>query len=351
MPRRGLLGSIIICIASLTLAQTNSPSTINTQSKLTFVQTDSPSTVNTHAKLAFAQTDSPSTINAQDKLTLVQTDSPSTVNTQAKLGFAQTDSPSTINAQDKLTLVQTDSPSTVNTEDKLALVQTNSPSTINTQAKLAFARTDSPRTTNAQDKRPRLELEPRMNLNGGGFQLVSGSMTAGTGMEDDHLAWHVFGTYDAATKATYEIGNSPSTYAVISNPHGNIRTVGGSIYGRTSGGWLFGTEGSYSQLRTTDYTKVGWDIGVGGGHDWMHARCPTCSEGSFTSLRLTVEYSIPTHPGRPDTDNGFTAEFTVPSPIETDRHVFFNVHAYSGWICDPKCGTDGSASYGVLFRF
>jgi hypothetical protein len=269
----------------------------------------------------------------------------------ASLTLAQTDSPSTVNTQDKSLLARTGPPSTINTQDNLALVQTNSPSTSNTQAKLAFAQTDSPSTVNAQDKRPRLEFEPRLNLNGGGFQLVSGSMTAGTGMEDRHLAWHVFGTYDAATKATYETGNSPSTYAVISNPHGNIRTVGGSLYGRTSGGWLFGTEGSYTQLRTTAYTKATWGIGVGGGHDWMHATCPTCSEGSFTSVRLTVEYGIPTHPGQPDTENGFTAEFTMPSPIETDRHVFFKVNAFGGWICDPKCGSDGSASYGVMFRF
>src|SRR5208282_5227470 len=115
--------------------------------------------------------------------------------------------------------------STIISLASLTLAQTNLPSTTPAQTNsfsTAPAEADSPSTINPQDTRPRLEFEPRLNLNGGGFQPVSGSMTAGTGMEDDHLAWHVFGTYDAATKATYEVGNSPSTYAIISNPHGNI---------------------------------------------------------------------------------------------------------------------------------
>ncbi len=236
-----------------------------------------------------------------------------------------------------LALAQTGLPSTT-------LPLTNSPST-------TVAQTDSLSTMNVQDRRPRLEFEPRLSLNGAGFQLVSGSMTAGAGMEDKHFAWHVYGTYDAATKATYETGNSPSTYAVVTNPHGDIRSVGGSAWGRTSGGWLFGASSSYASLRTTDYDKISWGAEVGAGHDWMHATCPNCS-GPPTSLRLTVQYGLPLDGwNKKDTENGFTADFYVPSPIETNRHIFFHATAFAGWVCDPKCGHDGSASDGVLFRF
>jgi hypothetical protein len=96
----------------------------------------------------------------------------------------------------------------------------------------------------SQDVRPRLELEPRLNLNGGGFQKVSGSMTAGMGMEDTYLSWHVSGSYDAARKANDGTDN---------NTHGNIRSVGGSFFGRPSGGWLFGADGSYASLRTKTF--------------------------------------------------------------------------------------------------
>jgi hypothetical protein len=197
----------------------------------------------------------------------------------------------------------------------------------------------------AQDSRPRLELEPRLNLNGGGFQLLSGSMTAGTGMEEEHFSWHVFGTYNAAKKAEH------TDLKDNTNPHGNIRVIGGRLWGRTSGGWLFGTSGSYAQLRTTNYSKVGWGIGVGGGHDWMHATCPNCV-GPPTSLRLTVEYGLPLH--KVDAEQGFTANFYVPSPVETGRHVFFHVSSFAGWIkTSPNghYGHDGSGSIGVLFRF
>jgi hypothetical protein len=196
----------------------------------------------------------------------------------------------------------------------------------------------------AQDTRPRLELEPQLNLNGAGFQLVSGSMTAGAGMEENHFNWHVFGTYDAAKKDDWDSLNANL------NPHGNVRSVGGSLWGRTSGGWLFGASGSYAQDRTTLYTKDSWGIGVGAGHDWMHATCPTCNPGEFATVRLTVEYALPTQKGN-DVEHGFLANFWVPSPIETQRHFFFHVTGGAGWVCDPSCGAYGSSSFGILFRF
>jgi hypothetical protein len=199
----------------------------------------------------------------------------------------------------------------------------------------------------AQDTRPRLELEPRLDLNGGGFQLVSGSMTGGIGMEDEHFLWHVSASYVAAKKATYCVDNCATE---IVNPHGNTRSLDANLFGRTSGGWMVGTQGFYAQLRTTDYNKTGWGIGVGGGKDWASVGCPTCN--GKTSLRLIVLYFLPIH--TVDTDQGFTAIFTVPSPSESKRHVFFNVTASAGWIkTSPSSGYthDGSSTMGLLFRF
>src|ERR1700676_742259 len=92
----------------------------------------------------------------------------------------------------------------------------------------------------AQDTRPRLELEPDINLNGGGFQIISGSLQGGLGMEETHAEFHFYGRYDAARKSE----DTPTQ--ANSNPHGNVRTLGGSVFGRTSGGWLFGASGGYS---------------------------------------------------------------------------------------------------------
>ena len=194
------------------------------------------------------------------------------------------------------------------------------------------------------DTRPRLELLPRLNLNGGGFQPVSASMTGGTGMETQNLIWHVYGTYDAARKVEW------TDLADNTNPHGNIRSVGGDLLGRTSKGWLFGVEGGYSQLRTTNYSKTRRGIGVGGGKDWASLTCPTCNDS--TSLRLTLFYGLPIN-ANPDTEQGFTAECTIPSPAESHRHVFFKVSAFAGWIDVPGKGIthDGSSNMGLLFRF
>lgn len=203
------------------------------------------------------------------------------------------------------------------------------------------------------DDRPKLELEPRLNLNGGGFQLVSGSMTGGTGMETKHLVWHVYGTFDEARKTND--GDQP-------NPHGNIRSLGANLFGRTSGGWLFGTEGSYAQLRTTNYDKTGWGLAVGGGKDFMELHCPNCN--GTTSLRLTMLYAIPAqctytqslHCTIPkvDVEQGISARVMIPSPVETTRHVFFDVNTFAGWIRTTSTGPlthDASTSIGVLFRF
>jgi len=202
-----------------------------------------------------------------------------------------------------------------------------------------------------------LELEPRLNLNGGGFQIVSGSMTGGLGMENEHTIWHIYGTYNAARKYEY------TDFANDTNPHGNVRSLGLQAAYRTSSGWLLPfIQGSYASLRTTNYDKVGWGLGVGAGRDFM-ATCPNCA-GPSTSMRLVILYGIPVkcytqsnfHCLIPtvDVEQGITAEYWVPSPTETQRHVFFNVNAFAGIIKTTEHGHythDGGSSMGLLFRF
>lgn len=206
------------------------------------------------------------------------------------------------------------------------------------------------------DHRPRLELEPRLNLNGGGFQIVSGSMTGGFGMENLHTVWHVYGTYNAAKKYEY------TDLKDNTNPHGNVRSIGGQAFYRTTGGWLVGGYGSYASLHTTNYDKVGWNAGVGAGKDFT-GTCPNCV-GPPTSMRLILLYGVPVHCYTQtnfhcfiptiDVEQGITAEYWVPSPSETRRHVFFNVNAFAGIIKISEHGHythDGGSSMGLLFRF
>jgi hypothetical protein len=212
------------------------------------------------------------------------------------------------------------------------------------------------------DTRPRLELEPRVNLNGAGFQLVSPSITGGAGMEMDRLTWHVYGTYDAAKKAEWTDASSNS------NPHGDVRSVGGSVGYRFANGWLIIAQGSYASLHTTLFDKVGWGLGVGAGYDFHHLTCPNCN-GS-TSARLTLTYGLPLHCAETtttvaalhctvpeyDVEQGAQANFTLPSPLEAGRPVwkpYFHAMAFAGVI---KTGGqslthDGSGSMGLLWRF
>jgi len=198
----------------------------------------------------------------------------------------------------------------------------------------------------AQDDRPRLELEPRFNLNGGGFQAVSGSMSAGFGFEREHYNFHFDGTYNTARKADYV---DPTTNLTVYNPHGNIESVGGSIYGRTTGGYLLGCTGGYSRLRTTLFNKDGYGMGCGGGRDFYHVTCPMCND--YGSFRLTAEFGLVPLPGKPDQENGVTFHFTVPSPT-TGGHVFFDERSFVGWISTGgHLHHDATTNIGFLFRF
>jgi hypothetical protein len=182
------------------------------------------------------------------------------------------------------------------------------------------------------DTRPRLELETRLNLNGGGFQVVSASMTGGVGMEQRHLSWHAYGTYNAARKTND--GTGP-------NPHGNIRSLGGELFYRTGSRWLFGGEYGYGSLRTTNYSKIGRGYDFGGGRDFSVAQ---------TSMRLIVTYALPSGAYR---QSGLNAHFMLPSPL-SGGHFFFDERFSAGWLKAGPFGHyahDASVSFGLLVRY
>jgi len=190
----------------------------------------------------------------------------------------------------------------------------------------------------AQDTRPKLELSPQVDFNGGSFQPVSGSMTGGLGMEDRFL-WHVSGTYRAAKKATY--CNDVAGTCVV-NPHGDSRTLEAQVGYRSGGGWLAIAGGSFTSLHTTLYDKTGSEMTFGGGKDLMH---------DTWSARLTAEYVIPLPLGHTNVEHGFKVHFTMPSESATDHWIFFDETFFAGWVCDPKCGRDASLTMGPKFRF
>jgi hypothetical protein len=204
----------------------------------------------------------------------------------------------------------------------------------------------------AQDTRPKLELEPTFNLNGGGFQAVSTSISGGTGMETEHFIWHVSGTYRAARKTND--GDQP-------NPHGNSRSLGLSLFGRTTGSWLFGVEGSYDELRTTNYKKTGQSISTGIGKDWNVRGYTFRLIGSYVLpvkcyyLQGGAHCSLPTI----DVEQGINVHMTIPSPVQSGhaffgKYMFFDERTYAGWIKTSEHGSythDASTSMGMLFRF
>lgn len=191
----------------------------------------------------------------------------------------------------------------------------------------------------AQDTRPKLELEPRINLNGGGYQLVSGSMSAGVGLERTHFNFHVAGTYDAARKIEW------TPIKDNTNPHGNVESLSASVFGRTTGGYLVGCSGGYGRARTTLFTKTGYGVDCGGGRDFMHISCPMCRD--YGSIRLTAEFGIFPLPGKADQEDGFTINLFAPSPA-AGGHFFFHVRSFVGWISGKH---DASTNIGLLMRF
>ena len=179
-------------------------------------------------------------------------------------------------------------------------------------------------------------------------------------MENERTVWHVWGTYNAARKADYYNG---ATGLMVTNPHGNVRSIGAELAYRTKGGWLLPVvQGGYASLRTTNYSKVAWSTAIGMGKDFI-GDCPNCNGGPI-SMRLELMYSIPTvcytqanlHCliTEVDKEQGVLAKYTVPCPCETQRHVFWQVTAFGGIIKTTEHGHythDGGSTMGLLFRF
>jgi hypothetical protein len=152
MPRCGLLGSIIISIASLTLAQNSTP--MSTSSTQTTVATQAPSGV----QLA----DASRTANVA-----ADNDAPTTAGSIPIANAAAASNP-----------------------------QTNSPLAEKNDW-FEF------------DKRPRLKIFPQLNLNGEGFAIFSESVAAGFDFESKHLLLDGVASYNNAHKANDGTGNNP----------------------------------------------------------------------------------------------------------------------------------------------
>jgi hypothetical protein len=185
------------------------------------------------------------------------------------------------------------------------------------------------------DRFPHPYLMPSLNLNGGGFQAASGSMTGGVMYELPFLSIDAHGTYNAARKVFDGTGD---------NPHGNVRSLNGSVFVRLPNRlWMVGGNYGYGVLATTNYHKASGGWGVGAGRDFLL---------SDTSFRLTATYSPPQgpehSPSAGDRAQGLTMTFMLPSPITNHRVYFYQLVSASRY---RDGGTSGGMHMGVLVRF
>jgi hypothetical protein len=176
MPRRSLLGSIILSVASLTFAQANPPNTDSTQ---TAVVTQVPG----GTRLADAS-GSPNSVS--------DSDATSAQSLPLANAIAVSTPPviSTLSAKDQ---------------------------------RFSF------------DRRPRLVLMPLFNLNGAGFGN-SVSVSAGVGFDSRKLILESLGSYNAARKTNDGTGNNPKGHIRSLNASAYYRLPNYWFLG-TSGGW------------------------------------------------------------------------------------------------------------------
>jgi hypothetical protein len=196
------------------------------------------------------------------------------------------------------------------------------------------------------DRRPRLVLEPSFNLNGGGFQPVSTSISGGLGLESKYLILEGLAGYHPVRKVNDGTGD---------NPKGHIRSLDASAYYRLPNYWFFGTSGGWGKLSTTNYSKQMWSMNFGAGTDVLT---------KDTSFRLSASYAPPEFDYR-NGSQGATFQFIIPSPLE-QGHVMFFEDVYVGHlhdtITDPNDRTltelqtshghfTASCSFKLLLRF
>jgi hypothetical protein len=196
------------------------------------------------------------------------------------------------------------------------------------------------------DRRPKLVLEPSFNLNGGGFQPVSTSISGGIGLESKHLILEGLAGYHPVGKDNDGTGD---------NPKGHIRSLDASAYYRLSNYWFFGTSGGWGKLSTTNYSKQMWSMNFGAGADVLK---------EDWTFRLSASYAPPEFDYR-NGSQGVTFQFIIPSPLE-QGHVMFFETVYVGHlhdtITDPNDRTltelekshghfTASCSFKLLLRF
>jgi hypothetical protein len=196
------------------------------------------------------------------------------------------------------------------------------------------------------DSRPRFVLEPSFNLNGGGFQPVSTSISGGLGLESKHLILEGLAGYHPVRKDSDGTGD---------NPKGHIRSLNARAYYRLPNYWFFGTSGGWGKLSTTNYSKQTWSMNFGAGTDVLT---------KDTSFRLSASYAPPEFDQR-NGSQGVTFQFVIPSPLE-QGHVMFFEDLYVGHlhdtITDPNDRTltelqeshghfTASCSFKLLLRF
>jgi hypothetical protein len=167
---------------------------------------------------------------------------------------------------------------------------------------------------------PRVFLVSTLNLNGGGFSVLSQSGNGGISLERPlYMLEGSFG-YDNARKV-----NDNTT----ANIKGHSRTFGGSAMYRMRNGWFFGGGAAWGELSTTNYTKQHWAPSFGGGKDVLMQNF---------SFRLKCMYTLPGS-DRINGTQGPTVTFITPSPA-TRHHVFFyealSLSLFHDTVTDPS---------------
>jgi len=220
MLRCGLLGSIIISIASLTLAQNSTPTSTSSQTTFT-----------TQAGRGVQLADATPVGN----VTLAESVDPAndSLSTAGTIPIANTIA--------------------------VATPQANPPLT-EKQEQFQF------------DRRPRLVFMPQFNLNGSGFGN-SASASGGFGIDTKHLVFETLASYNEARK---------TNDGTVNNRNGHVRSLTARTYYRLSNYWFLGTSGGWYKLSTTNYTKQLWTMNFGGGSDFIAGGTSFRISGGYT---------------------------------------------------------------------
>jgi hypothetical protein len=169
------------------------------------------------------------------------------------------------------------------------------------------------------DKWPHLLLEPSFDINGSGFGPVSVSISGGFSFEPKFLIAEGLATYDTAHK---------TNDGTVKNNKGHIRALDTSLFYRLPNYWFFGLEGSWSQLKTTNYMKESWGLAFGGGKDFFLRGYPTRAEMTYA----------PPNFNRMNGTQGLNFELDLPSPLKQHHFTYYEqvgLMFFHATITDP----------------